>query len=243
MATLYVDQIDPQSGTALTVGESGQNTVLAGNDIRANVLQDAGGNAILTSDGSGNLSGVNASFGSAMVLVSSTTLGSDTASVIFTMSNAYTHYWFKFYNAAPASNSQELGFDCSDDNGSSYSTYKTSTTLWNYYNSGGSSALQYPGGKVSNAVGIQKIDWYGNSAANAADGVMGDLLIYNPGVAVGKKQFMSRTAGSYSYSNDTVKMTWAHGYMNTGNTVTHIKFYMSAGDILAGAIFKQFGMK
>ena len=43
MGQLYVDTIEPQSGTALTVGESGQNTVLAGNDLRANVLQDAGG--------------------------------------------------------------------------------------------------------------------------------------------------------------------------------------------------------
>ena len=51
MGLLYVDTIEPQSGTALTVGESGQNTVLPGNDLRANVLQDAGGNAIFTSDG------------------------------------------------------------------------------------------------------------------------------------------------------------------------------------------------
>ena len=52
MGQLYVDQIDPQSGTSLTIGESGQNTVIPGNDIRANVVQDAGGNAIFTSNGS-----------------------------------------------------------------------------------------------------------------------------------------------------------------------------------------------
>ena len=251
MGQLYVDTIEPQSATALTVGESGQNTVLPGNDLRANVVQDAGGNAIFTSNGSGTLSGVNSGFGAAMVLVSSTTLGSDTADVVFTMNSDYDHYWFKFYNAAPATNTQELCFDCSED-GTTYSTYKTSTVLWNYYNSGGGNALQYPGGKLSNATGHQKIDWYGNNGASAINGVMGDFIIYNPSASGsgpswpdfgGKKQFMSRTAGSYSYSNDTVKMTWVAGYLNTSNAITHIKFKMSAGDIMAGAVFKQFGMK
>ena len=74
MGTLYVDTLEPQSGTALTVGETGQNTVIVGNDIRANVLQDAGGNAIFTSNGSGVLSGVNSGFGSSMVLLSTTTI-------------------------------------------------------------------------------------------------------------------------------------------------------------------------
>ena len=69
MGLLYVDTIEPQSGTALTVGESGQNTVLAGNDFRANVFQDAGGNAIFTSNGSGTLSSVDAAFGNAEVLL------------------------------------------------------------------------------------------------------------------------------------------------------------------------------
>ena len=52
MGQLYVDTIEPQSGTSLTIGESGQNTVVAGKDIRANVLQDGCLNAILASIGS-----------------------------------------------------------------------------------------------------------------------------------------------------------------------------------------------
>ena len=83
MGQLYVDTIEPQSGTSLTIGESGQNTVLAGNDIRANVLQDAGGNAILTSNGSGTLSGVNSGFGSAMSLLNTTTISSAVCSASF----------------------------------------------------------------------------------------------------------------------------------------------------------------
>jgi len=50
MAKLYVDTIEPEGATTnLAIGESGQDVIVTGNDIRANVLQDAGGNAIFTS--------------------------------------------------------------------------------------------------------------------------------------------------------------------------------------------------
>ena len=72
MAKLYVDTIEPEGATTnLAIGESGQDVILPGNDIRANVLQDAGGNAIFTSNGSGTLSGVSGGFGGAIALISS----------------------------------------------------------------------------------------------------------------------------------------------------------------------------
>ena len=40
-------QLEPQSGTTLTVGETGQNTVVGGNTIKLNTLKDAGGNTII----------------------------------------------------------------------------------------------------------------------------------------------------------------------------------------------------
>ena len=75
MGTLYVDTLEPEGGTTtLTVGETGQNTVIGGNTIKFNTLQDAGGNAIFTSNGSGVLSSVNSSFGSDMNLILSQTV-------------------------------------------------------------------------------------------------------------------------------------------------------------------------
>ena len=74
-STLKINTIEPEGATTtLTVGESGQNTVIAGAGIKANVLKDAGANAIFTSNGSGVLSGVNAGFGSAQVLIQSQTV-------------------------------------------------------------------------------------------------------------------------------------------------------------------------
>ena len=58
-STLKINTIEPEGATTnLAIGESGQDVIVTGNDIRANVLQDAGGNAILTSNGSGTLSGI-----------------------------------------------------------------------------------------------------------------------------------------------------------------------------------------
>ena len=78
MAKLYVDTIEPEGATTnLAIGESGQDVILPGNDIRANVLQDAGGNAIFTSNGSGTLSGVSGGFGGPIALISSQTASDD----------------------------------------------------------------------------------------------------------------------------------------------------------------------
>ena len=84
MATLKTNLIEPEGATTtLTVGESGGDLVIGADSINNNVLKDAGGNAIWTSDGSGTLSGINSGFGSSQVLIQ-TQVASDSASIDFT---------------------------------------------------------------------------------------------------------------------------------------------------------------
>jgi len=52
-STILVNTIEPQSGTTLTIGQSGQDVVVNADSIKNNVLKDAGGNALFTSNGSG----------------------------------------------------------------------------------------------------------------------------------------------------------------------------------------------
>ena len=74
-STLKANSIEPEGATTtITIGETGQNVIIGADSIKNNVVKDAGGNAVFTSNGSGVLSGVNAGFGSAQVLVDSTTL-------------------------------------------------------------------------------------------------------------------------------------------------------------------------
>ena len=87
------------AGGSVTLGGASDSVVVTGNDIRANVLQDAGGNAVLTSDGSGVLSGMNSGFGGALNLILSQT-ASNSASISFTtqLTSTYDIYVFKFIN-------------------------------------------------------------------------------------------------------------------------------------------------
>ena len=97
-STLKIDTIEPEGATTtLTVGESGQNTVIAGAGIKANVAKDAGGNALFTSDGSGTISGLNSGFGSAQTLIQTQTATAQ-ASIPFTsgITSTYKEYIFVF---------------------------------------------------------------------------------------------------------------------------------------------------
>ena len=46
-SSIEVNTIEPQSGTTLTIGNSGQDVVVNADSIKNNVLKDAGGNAIM----------------------------------------------------------------------------------------------------------------------------------------------------------------------------------------------------
>ena len=81
MTTLKVNAIEPEGGTTnLTVGLTGQNVVIGGSGgVKVNTFKDAGGNTLFTSNGSGTLSSVNSGFGSALVLLSTTTVSTAVA--------------------------------------------------------------------------------------------------------------------------------------------------------------------
>ena len=81
-STIMVNTLEPQSGTTLTVGLSGQNLVVNADSLKANIVKDAGANAVFTSNGSGTLSGLNSAFGSAQTLIQSQS-ASDSASISF----------------------------------------------------------------------------------------------------------------------------------------------------------------
>ena len=123
-STLKINTIEPEGATTtLTVGESGQNTVIAGAEIKANVAKDAGANAIFTSNGSGVLSGVNSAFGSAEVLITTTTISSPVANVDFTsgIDSTYKEYVFEFVDIHPSAGSAaSFSFQCNAVGGSGW---------------------------------------------------------------------------------------------------------------------------
>jgi hypothetical protein len=222
----------------MVVGESGQNTVIGNNDIRANVLQDAGGNAIFTSDGSGTLSGVNSGFGSAMVLLSTQT-ASNSASIEFTLPTAYKEVKFGFYNIVPATSpGDHLFFDCSVLG--SYGTMKTTTFFRAYHTESNSlTALQYVTG-LDQAQTTNNQQLMPDIGSGADESGAGTLTLFNPASTTYVKHFYGRFP--YYYSADYAMDVYPAGYFNTTSALDGIKFVSGSGNIASGTI-KMWGVK
>ena len=241
MGILYVDTLEPQSGTTLTVGETGQNTVVGGNTIKLNTLKDAGGNTLFTSDGSGTLSSVNSGFGGSMVLIQSQT-GANVADISFTtgITSSYGEYIFKFYGINPATDNGSFGFQASTDGGSSYGVTITST-FFDSYNaeSGGTPAgPAYEGAwDLAQSTSYQAISQGGSNEADHCSA--GTLHIFNPSSTVYMKQFYARTKGVY-YADYTQDFLPA-GYFNTASALNAFQFKCGSGNF--DGTIKMFGVK
>ena len=242
-STLKTNTIEPEGATTnLVIGESGQNTVISNNDLRANVLQDAGGNAVFTSNGSGVLSGVNSGFGSAMVLLSTQT-ASGSASISFTsgIDSTYGEYIFKYINIHPATNGAEFNLEFSTDGGSSYGLTKTTTFFYAYHNENGSEALlvNVPSRGMAQSTNAQDLA-VNMRSAGASNSGSGELHLFNPASTTYAKQFQHKF--QHMYTTPSSMVTHVGGYINTTTAVDAVRFTMSTGNIDYG-IFKMWGVK
>ena len=244
MATLYVDTIEPESGTALTVGESGQNAVLPGNDIRSNVLQDAGGNAIFTSNGSGTMSGVNAGFGSAQTLLNTTSFSTATAGVTFgssLLTSTYKHYIIRFYNVQPVTDATELVGQFSINNGTDWNISTNMTFYQAEHSENGSvSGLAYGAGYDGDG---QTTTWlyFSRQMGNDSDeAIAGEFHLIDPANTTLAKQWWNRIILHHPslYAMDEIFA----GYANTTSAINAIHFKAASGN-LANGTFKLWGLK
>ena len=97
MSKLRVGTIEPQSGTNLNLGASGDTVTVSSDSIKANTFKDAGGNTLWTSNGSGTVTSVNSGFAGGMVFISSQTAsGSATLSFTTGIDSTYNEYIFFF---------------------------------------------------------------------------------------------------------------------------------------------------
>ena len=239
MGQLYIDQIDPQSGTSLTIGESGQNTVIPGNDIRANVVQDAGGNAIFTSNGSGTLSGVNSGFGSAMSLIQSQTVSSSVSEVDFTtgMTSTYKAIMFRIYYWDQSAHAHP-GFQASTDAGSNWGTVLGTNNETRAYRYSGGGGWGYDG-TVTEGSGTP-INLAESMPTGSTASMCAYMTIYNHASTTFWKHFILRQTRQNSSGyvfDETIS-----GHWRTASAINGIRFKPASGTIDSGK-FKLFGIK
>ena len=246
-STISVNTIEPQSGTTLTIGNSGQDVVVNADSIKNNVLKDAGGNAIFTSNGSGVLSGVNSGFGSAQVLLQTTTISTTTAAVYFTsgIDSTYGEYVFEFINMTLSDSGQNFFVNFSTDGGSNYNAIKTTTAFWTNMDEDGTQGTrgrgpEYKTGfdKAQSAV-EQLLNW--GVSTDADSSLCGELHLFNPGSTTYIKNFYATTT-CMAVSDIGTSTNYTAGYLNTTSAINAVTFRFDAGNIETGTI-KMYGIK
>jgi len=245
MAILQTNLIEPEGATTtLTIGESGGDLVVGADSIKNNVLKDAGGNAIFTSNGSGVVSGVNAGFGSAMALLS-TQNASTSASLSFTSSidSTYKEYVFEFIAIHPSDTSgPEFQFQANASGQSGYDEEITSSAYYSYHGeNGGGPGVAYTGG-WDQAQGTSFQPIIVNIGADNDECGVGELHIFNPASTSYVKTWYARGNSVSHESPPYIYELFTSGYIDTASAITEIQFKMSAGNIDSGTI-KMYGIK
>ena len=238
-STLKANSIEPEGATTtITIGETGQNVIIGADSIKNNVVKDAGGNAVFTSNGSGVLSGVNAGFGSAQVLVDSTTC-SNTASVTYTLSNTYNEYVFDCITINPVTDNVSIQFQVSND-GTNYNKEIQSSFYVAYNTETGSPTDLVYDGLHDQALGTSFQTIFKEVGNDADQACVVKLHLFNPASTTLVKNFYARGTGTLYHQY--VQDQFTAGYINDTTAMTSIRFQMSSGNINAGKI-KMYGLK
>ena len=240
-STLKTNAIEPEGGTTnMVVGESGQNTVIGNNDIRANVLQDSGGNALFTSNGSGVLSGVSSGLGSPMVLLSTQT-ASNSASISFTsgIDSTYKEYIFRFYNINPTADAVFQWQVDANGGSNGYNDINITSTFFRAYHleNGSASAVNYLTGNDEAQTTAYADLLQGVTNGSDRNG-NGELHLFNPASTTYVKQWHSHmTANDGAYCGNN----FVGGYWNTTAAINAASFKFASGNF--DGVIKLWGVK
>ena len=141
MSTVNADAIKPRdTNVDITLGATGDTTVISANSINTNTIQDSGGNTLFQSNGSGTLSNLNSAFGGAETLILSQSLSTLGTEIIFVhgtngvvFDDTYDHYIWRCYNHQPTAAAQAVGrYQWSSDSGSTWGGYSGLDTTSSY---------------------------------------------------------------------------------------------------------------
>ena len=236
MAILYTDNVLPETtgvGENLNLGAVGDTVTLpAGVTLKTNKMFDAGGNNIVTSDGSGNLT-VNGGMQGSISLLSTDTV-SNVASDERLLTGSYKLYIIRFINMQPATDGVQLNMQARTAATAFGTGILKTNGYWYSYNS------EAGAGGLSNAAtwGIQ------NSTASLIMGgyyignvdgenLSGDFYFW-PGQGGTK---VSQFTGSFNWkhwSNESV-YSQIYGFYDVTDTITGFKWSMSSGNF-AGTV-------
>ena len=230
MSKIYADTIETENPNVdITLGAAGDAVLIpSGATLKTNKIADAGGNNIITSDGSGTLT-VDSQLKGYEVLLTAQT-ASNAASVSFTtkITSTYDVYCFKFIMINPATDNTDFMFNGSIDGGSNYNVTKT-TTMYRTYQSDTSASGAIGYDTSYDLAQSTDYQWLTFDIGNESDeNGSGELWLFNPAGTTYVKHFYSTAqiheASGYSVNN------FSSGYFNTTSAINAISFKMDSGN-------------
>ena len=250
MSTVIATSLLPDStaNDTLTIGGTGDTVVIPGNIITTNTLQDAGGNTIFASDGSGTITSTG--LPGAMVLLSSQTVSSAVDSVEFTtaitgaFTDTYVVYIFRYIQIKMTSNAKSIGFQVSTDGGNTYATTRTATVFSAAHNEANSVArLDNQSAGYGKASGSTRQYLTKEIKSDADSSACGELIFYEPTQTRYTKNWYG-TGQVGPTSADMADTFYTAGYFNTTSAINALIFFDPEGaSTIASGTFKMYGIR
>ena len=252
MSRIYVDDVLPETsgiGETLNLGAAGDNVIVpTGATLKTNKLFDAGGNNVITSDGSGNLT-INGGMSGSPTLLATNTI-SNAAESIFTsthITTSYSIYYIAWHNVIPVTNHQAMFMRGSQNNGSSYAVEVFSTFIHVHHRADGAGGALSFWDTGSNNQGSTAGQYFtmsgGNSSGNNSSG---ELWLLDPMDVNGtqrKKHWLHRATTSGTDGGQGMYACYSEGmWESSGVSINNIKFSFGSGNIASG-IFKLYGIE
>ena len=246
MSKIYADTIETESPTVdITLGAAGDAVLIpTGATLKTNKIADAGGNNVITSNGSGTLT-VNSGLGGAMKLLTTAT-ADDSAYLSFEtgIDSTYDLYIFKFININPVDANVYFYMSAATPAHGAGSWGVTKTSTWflsRTQENGSQSSLATQGAEDnSNNASAQRLAF---TCSNDSDSNLSGLMyLYNPSNTTYVKHYSFKC--NYVFSNVTANhanTAFIAGYYDTTAAIDKLKFYFSSGNINEGKI-KMYGI-
>ena len=239
MITVIATSVLPDStaNDTLTFGATGDSLAISGDSLNLNTLQDAGGNNIFVSNGSGTIT--SQGFAGAMKFISSQTASSAT-SISFTsgLDSTYDVYVFKFMDIDAGTDDANFTFQVNAAGGSGYDETITSTAFSAYHKEDGSGeALGYQTGwDQAQGTAFQLISFRTQNDADSS--TSGEMYLFNPSNTTYVTHFHSRISGyaATDYNNEN----YVSGYFNSTDNIDAIQFKFSSGNM--DGVIKLYGV-
>jgi len=234
MSRVYSDTVLPEdSGVSqdLTLGTTGDTVqVTSGASLNVNTIKDAGGNTIFTSDGSGNVSSVNAGMAGAPALITTNTF-TNQASSSFTsgIDSTYKVYIFKAININPATDGAFFSFQANASGQTGFNETITTTFFSAQHSEAGTdgSISYHTAYDQGQGTAYQYLTRMTGSDADQC--CAGELYLFNPSGTTYVKQFYA--VFNNNYHGDYSMNVYTAGYFNITAAITQLDFKMSSGNM------------